>query len=61
MVKVKYTTHFPLSSKNHPYTVIHNLTPLEELEAFFSSSGTDFALGKYLLRCDECLGKSTDW
>jgi hypothetical protein len=45
ILQVKYTTHFPLSSKNHPYTVIHNLTPLEELEAFFSSSGTDFALG----------------
>ncbi|WWC66768.1 uncharacterized protein I206_100673 [Kwoniella pini CBS 10737] len=37
-------THFPLSSKSHPYTVIDPLTPLEELEQFFISAGTDFAL-----------------
>jgi len=41
----QHTTHFPLSSKSHPYTVIEPLTPLEELEAFFEKSGTDFALG----------------
>ncbi|WWC85875.1 uncharacterized protein L201_000742 [Kwoniella dendrophila CBS 6074] len=40
----KSVTHFPLSSKSHPYTVIQPLTPLEELEHFFISKGTDFAL-----------------
>ncbi|WVR03537.1 hypothetical protein IAU60_000529 [Kwoniella sp. DSM 27419] len=40
----KHITHFPMSSRSHPYTVIHPLTPLEQLEAFFVSAGVDFAL-----------------
>ncbi|ORX34747.1 hypothetical protein BD324DRAFT_131734 [Kockovaella imperatae] len=39
-----HINHFPLASQSHPYTVIHPLTPLEELESFFSTKGTDFAL-----------------
>lgn len=38
-------THFPVSSKSHPYTVITPDTPLENLEDFFNQKGTDFALG----------------
>ncbi|KAI9635831.1 uncharacterized protein MKK02DRAFT_44526 [Dioszegia hungarica] len=40
----RHTTHFPLASKSHPYTVITPDTPLEELEEFFRSKGTEFAL-----------------
>lgn len=39
-------THFPVSSKAHPYTVITPDTPLENLEDFFNQKGTDFALGQ---------------
>lgn len=46
----KHTTHFPLKSRSHPYTVIRPLTPLEELEAFFRRSGVDFALGEFGMR-----------
>jgi hypothetical protein len=42
----KHTTRFKVGSSSHPYTVIHPLTPLEELEEFFNKAGTDFALGK---------------
>ena len=41
----RHTTHFTISSKSHPYTVIEPLTPLEDLESFFAKTGTDFALG----------------
>jgi hypothetical protein len=41
----RHTTHFAVGSASHPYTVIHPLTPLEDLEGFFTRSGTDFALG----------------
>jgi hypothetical protein len=44
----RHTTLFPLKSKSHPYTIITPLTPLEQLESFFSTTGTDFALGTYL-------------
>ncbi|ORY34208.1 hypothetical protein BCR39DRAFT_516758 [Naematelia encephala] len=40
----QHTTHFPMSSKTHPYTVITPLTPLEDLEEFFSKNGVEFAL-----------------
>ncbi|WVQ93589.1 hypothetical protein IAU59_000664 [Kwoniella sp. CBS 9459] len=40
----KHITHFPMSSRSHPYTVINPLTPLEDLEKFFVSAGVDFAL-----------------
>lgn len=39
-------THFPVSSKSHPYTVITPDTALENLEDFFNQKGTDFALGQ---------------
>lgn len=39
-------THFPVSSKSHPYTVITPDTPLENLEDFFNQKGTEFALGE---------------
>ncbi|EJT46449.1 hypothetical protein A1Q2_01162 [Trichosporon asahii var. asahii CBS 8904] len=39
-----YMTHFPVSSKSHPYTVITPDTALENLEDFFNQKGTDFAL-----------------
>jgi hypothetical protein len=39
-------THFPKSSRRHPYSVITPDTPLETLESFFLSNGTDFALGE---------------
>lgn len=41
-----YMTHFPVSSKSHPYTVITPDTALENLEDFFNQKGTDFALGQ---------------
>lgn len=43
-------THFPVSSKSHPYTVITPDTPLENLEDFFNQKGTDFALGQWPLK-----------
>ncbi|RSH80010.1 uncharacterized protein EHS24_009681 [Apiotrichum porosum] len=39
-----HTTHFPMTSKAHPYTVITPDTTLEDLEAFFNSQGVEFAL-----------------
>lgn len=41
----RHVTHFPLSSKTHPYTIISPLTPLEDLEDFFAARNVDFALG----------------
>ncbi|WWD22489.1 hypothetical protein CI109_106982 [Kwoniella shandongensis] len=41
---LQHINHFPTSSPKHPYTVIHPLTPLEELEGFFRTTGVDFAL-----------------
>ncbi|BEJ10939.1 hypothetical protein CspHIS471_0103610 [Cutaneotrichosporon sp. HIS471] len=39
-----HMTHFPKSSRQHPYSVITPDTPLESLENFFLTNGTDFAL-----------------
>ena len=39
-----HMTHFSVSSKSNPYSVITPDTPLEDLERFFTSKGTDFAL-----------------
>ncbi|RSH81508.1 hypothetical protein EHS25_006865 [Saitozyma podzolica] len=40
----RHVTHFPLSSKTHPYTIISPMTPLEDLEDFFAARNVDFAL-----------------
>jgi hypothetical protein len=42
----RHVTHFPLSSKTHPYTIISPMTPLEDLEDFFAARNVDFALGE---------------
>jgi hypothetical protein len=47
LLSASHTTHFPMTSKAHPYTVITPDTTLEDLEAFFNNQGVEFALGEF--------------
>lgn len=47
LTAASHMTHFPKASRRHPYSVITPDTPLETLESFFLTSGTDFALGEF--------------